>query len=1176
MNWQYSTYSEIDNNVKKFFPFTNARENQLETISEIKKAIDNGYKYIILEAGTGTGKSAIAATLASIYDSTYILTVTKQLQDQYLKDFKDLGFKVVKGRANFKCRKYAEDNISQNCDEGRCIIEGYSCEYSLKNKYGEDITREGTCHYDYQKLLGLISDVVISNYAYMFLELNYVQDFTKRELMIFDEAHNIESSIMNQLKLVLDRKELKEYIGVNLSKETIRDLNDGDYKVWVSFIQKIQDKYYKEYKKIKNIKNNTEITRKVIYLKKRIDDCRIFISHIKHDSDIWIFDYDSYWGVAEFKPVKVDKYAKDTFFRYGDVCIFMSATILDYKLFAEWLGLNEDEIYAIRQKSPFAIDRNPIKTFKDFNMSYTNLSRSAPETVDTIKEIMDKHKNDKGIIHTVSYGCKNFLKRKIDSDRLIDHKTYNRTSQLKKFKNSKKPLVLISPSMNEGVDLPGDLCRFQVIYKLPYPNISDKQTSKRMKIDSKWFKYKTSLSLVQTLGRGMRYEDDYCMTYFIDSRLKGFVLSDTLTNNFLPETFIQAIDIKPAEINYSKSKKHIAEFTPEIKAENIFKKSLFEKIMDVKTSKNQFIIETEFDGLKEYKRKIKLKLNLINKGKNLIENEKYGKAIRFYEELMDNELFSNDYHPYLKLSQVYRSDKKYDDEIRIITQFFKSGIYCRKSKLKWFKKRLKELSALGYYDYSNINQLETYFNKNGELNKDLSDKPVPISYYIIKSEKNRNKRPNLFNCNDFNELINNESHRDPVELKTDLIKIGDRLMAIKEYDRLESFYYSLLDDELFANDYYLYRKLSIVHRKNHRYDEEVDVIIRFFKSGIYCSPKQFDWFKKRLKQTSRYGSFDYSLISNLENKFRNNGAYNKSKVNFPMLSAQKIKNSGDDLEIIGKPRVKFRENHIKMEKADSYSRDYFNRLAKGITEMQGYISDRELLNHDKDDYIFIEDDYDKINKKGKLKNHGKELESENILKSIEFYDELKNNRLFINDYYPYRRQCILFKNRIKDDESDWNTITEIFNKGIYLNKHQYIWFKNKIYELIDKLDIDDVEINRINGLIDEYEKKENKYRINQESSLPLAERIFKDEKSLKLLSNEKYNLLQDIFYVKELGVGYIRRREYEKAIKYFVDLFDDNFLYFKYHAYKQLGRIFDEMDDCDNFKKIYESYVDNK
>ena len=111
-NWKYSDYSKINKEVKDNFPFKTPRNEQLETISEIKEAIDNGYKYIILEAGTGTGKSAIAATLASMYDSSYILTVTKQLQDQYLDDFSDLGFKVVKGRGNFYFKKYEDEGVT--------------------------------------------------------------------------------------------------------------------------------------------------------------------------------------------------------------------------------------------------------------------------------------------------------------------------------------------------------------------------------------------------------------------------------------------------------------------------------------------------------------------------------------------------------------------------------------------------------------------------------------------------------------------------------------------------------------------------------------------------------------------------------------------------------------------------------------------------------------------------------------------------------------------------------------------------------------------------------------------------------------------------------------------------------------------------------------------------------
>ena len=87
--WEYSTYSKINPEVEQYFPFEKPRQHQLETISEIKEAIDKGYKYIVLEAGTGTGKSAIAATLTSMFSSSYIFTVTKQLQDQYIEDFKD-------------------------------------------------------------------------------------------------------------------------------------------------------------------------------------------------------------------------------------------------------------------------------------------------------------------------------------------------------------------------------------------------------------------------------------------------------------------------------------------------------------------------------------------------------------------------------------------------------------------------------------------------------------------------------------------------------------------------------------------------------------------------------------------------------------------------------------------------------------------------------------------------------------------------------------------------------------------------------------------------------------------------------------------------------------------------------------------------------------------------------
>ena len=62
---------------------------------------------------------------------------------------------------------------------------------------------------------------------------------------------------------------------------------------------------------------------------------------------------------------------------------------------------------------------------------------------------------------------------------IITHNSNNRENVLNKFRESSAPMVLISPSMNEGVDLPGDLCRFQIIFKLPYLPFEDPWVKKR-------------------------------------------------------------------------------------------------------------------------------------------------------------------------------------------------------------------------------------------------------------------------------------------------------------------------------------------------------------------------------------------------------------------------------------------------------------------------------------------------------------------------------------------------------------------------------------------------------------------------------------------------------------------------------------------------------------------------
>ena len=53
-----------------------------------------------------------------------------------------------------------------------------------------------------------------------------------------------------------------------------------------------------------------------------------------------------------------------------------------------------------------------------------------------------------------------------------------------------------------------------------------------------WYIYKTAISLLQTYGRGMRAEDDSCVTYIVDSRLTNFIYKN---RRLIPDYFIDAI-----------------------------------------------------------------------------------------------------------------------------------------------------------------------------------------------------------------------------------------------------------------------------------------------------------------------------------------------------------------------------------------------------------------------------------------------------------------------------------------------------------------------------------------------------------------------------------------------------------------------------------------------------------
>ncbi|MBQ6220869.1 MAG: ATP-dependent DNA helicase [Methanosphaera sp.] len=536
-------HPDIDDEIIENFPFKQARHNQLELITEILNALESDKRYVILEAGTGTGKSAIAATLSQILQPSYILTMTKQLQKQYTDEF---GYAQVKGRNNFTC---LDSGGLNTCDQGTCqtirTSEEFTCPFGIKmekskqkevtdedaeNYYNTPFTFKSTekCPYWSQKATAIQEPVTLLNYDYAYLELNYVQHFQKRNLMVLDEAHNIEDKIMHKLELNIHNKQLQKDVNEVIPKNM---MNYTDVKDWIAFLEAIFDSY--------NAINTTMLTKqkgdRIEHTKRKIKE---ITENIKKDPQDWVVSTEE--DLVSFKPLKVDKYAEKTLFQYADKILFMSATILDKDLFCKWLGIDPEDVYYIYSESPFKKEYRPIHMSLVGPMSKRALWHTAPKTIPVLREIMDKHKNEKGLIHTNSYQCQHYITDHIKDQRILSHTPKNREETLREFEKSKNPYILVSPSMSEGVDLPYEKCQFQVIYKVPYPYLGDKQINERKNMDPEWYAYKTIMTLMQAYGRGMRAENDNCDTYILDKNIQT-LLRNKMYRRLIPKFFREAI-----------------------------------------------------------------------------------------------------------------------------------------------------------------------------------------------------------------------------------------------------------------------------------------------------------------------------------------------------------------------------------------------------------------------------------------------------------------------------------------------------------------------------------------------------------------------------------------------------------------------------------------------------------
>lgn len=169
----------------------------------------------------------------------------------------------------------------------------------------------------------------------------------------------------------------------------------------------------------------------------------------------------------------------------------------------------------------FDFSKSPIYYLPTYKMSYERKKYDFPEIQKIIYKIMrsDAFKDKRGMINTGSYENAKMIFDKAPKDireRLcMYNNSKDKNEQIRQFKMGTNK-VMIGPTLVEGVDLPGDLCRFILIVKVPYPSIASKLIKTKMQLFPLWYDSTTSNTIIQNIGRGVRNEKDWCTTFILD------------------------------------------------------------------------------------------------------------------------------------------------------------------------------------------------------------------------------------------------------------------------------------------------------------------------------------------------------------------------------------------------------------------------------------------------------------------------------------------------------------------------------------------------------------------------------------------------------------------------------------------------------------------------------------
>ena len=449
----------------------------------------------VLSMPTGSGKSAVVVAYALITKRpTAIVTDSRQLQDQYLDDFKGVGMVDLRGRRNYSCPLKND----YTCEEGRVARCPYHGQIACPLSQAE--FRAGT------------SSLVITNYDKWTSARKFGTGLSHIQQVVFDEGHKAPSALERAMQVTLSANEVERVLGIDFPSGVEELVN---WKLWAMSARREAEERMLAAKALLGANPSPSQVRLYTHLRNL---CRRLNTIATSNPNNWVVDQTERGFV--FDVVQAGRYAESTLLLKVPRIVVVSATIRPKSLFL--IGIAQKDFDYKEFDSDFDPKRAPIYYIPTMRVDKNAHDLSPLWT--TMDRIAARRRDRKGLVQTISYlrqGAATAFSQFANA-MILNPKGEPSTETLSLFRASDPGAILVSPSFAEGVDFSGRDCEWQFVCKIPFPDSRSKVIRARQEADPEYGPYHAMNKLVQIFGRGMRYAKDQCENFIGDMHMDWF------------------------------------------------------------------------------------------------------------------------------------------------------------------------------------------------------------------------------------------------------------------------------------------------------------------------------------------------------------------------------------------------------------------------------------------------------------------------------------------------------------------------------------------------------------------------------------------------------------------------------------------------------------------------------